>query len=259
MIDLERPLVFFDLESTGPDPATDRIVQYAFVKITEIDGTEIRSEQLSELVNPGIHIPIEASGVHGIADDMIKDMPAFDQHVNSIAAFVNGCDYAGFNIIRYDLPLLRAEFKRCGRQLPEGKIVDSLAIFYRKEPRDLQAAHKYYCGQEFSDAHDAIIDTKATVNVFMGQLKMYQDLRVMNVSGLHEFCNQKDDRYVDSERKFYWRDGEATFTFGKYCNVTLKEVAKHHSDYLRWFLRNDLSDEIKNIFQEALAGKFPKK
>lgn len=247
---LTRPLVFFDLETTGADPSTARIVQVACVK-RRPDGT---STEWQSLVNPGCPIPPEATEIHGITDDMVKDAPLFSWHAPGLFRALDGCDLGGFNVRRYDIPLLQAEFARVGVEFSTAgrAIVDAMALFHAKEKRDLSAAVKFYCGREMEGAHDAMADVRATIDVLQAQLSRYDDLPG-DVAGLHA-VGAGDA--VDLEGKFAWKDGEAVITFGKHKGKTLRWLAAE-GGFLRWMLGADFGVEVKALAREALAGRFP--
>ena len=203
---LLRPLIFFDLETTGLDPQMDRIVQFAFLKIYP-DGN---AQEYVSLVNPCIPIPVEVSEIHGITDDMVRERPGFESFALEIAKTIVGCDLAGFNIIKFDFPLLAAEMARNGYPIDakEYYLIDAQIIFHKKEPRDLSAAYRFFCDIDFINAHDAMADVRATVDVFKAQLKRYPDLP-KSVKDLHDYCAPDDSRWVTSDHKMYWRNGEA--------------------------------------------------
>lgn len=250
-MNLTRPIVFFDLETTGPDPSTARIVQIACVK-RRPDGT---STEWQSLVNPGCPIPLEAAEIHGITDDMVKDAPSFMKLSGGLMGALEGCDLGGFNVRRYDIPLLQAEFARVGVSFSmEGRaVVDAMALFYKKEPRDLSAAVKFYCGKEMENAHNAMADVRATMEVLASQLSRYADLPA-DVAGLHDIGAGDA---VDLEGKFSWKDGEATLTFGKNKGRSLRWLAANDASFLRWMLGADFGVEVKAIVRDALAGKLP--
>jgi DNA polymerase-3 subunit epsilon len=252
---LTRPLAVLDLETTGTVPSLDRIVEIAIVKIYP-DG---RKTRYHERVNPGVPIPPEATKVHGIGDKEVRNCPAFKNLAAKIGRFLEDCDLAGYNLVRFDLPLLRCEFARAGFEFwSDGRrIVDVCQIFHKKEPRDLPAALKFFCAQEHSQAHSALHDVRATWKVLEAQLTRYTDLP-LDMQGLHDFCNEHDDRFVDAERKFEWRHNEATFAFGKYRGRSLREVAEEEPGFLEWMLTKDFEAETKAIVAEALKGHFPK-
>jgi len=253
-LELERPLAFFDLETTGTDLGRDRIVEISVLKLHPDGQEELRTRR----IDPGIPIPPEATAIHGIRDEDVADEPRFSQVARSLAEFLEGCDLAGFGIQRFDLPLLTAEFARAevDFRLEGRSIVDALAIFHRKEPRNLEAAYRYYCGKELEGAHSAEADIRATAEVLRGQLERYGDLPRRPVE-LHEFCSRGRERYVDSAGKLVWKDGEAAFNFGKHRGELLRDVASRQPDYLEWLLRSDFQPDVRAIIERARTGEFP--
>ncbi len=253
---LERPLVFFDLETTHLDISLARIIEIAMIKLYP-DAT---TESFLTRVNPGIPIPAEATRIHGITNFDVMDKPSFRDIARDIYAVIEHCDLAGYNLIAYDLPILVNEFKRAGIDFSTDgiAIIDVMEIFKKKERRNLAAAYQFYCEKQLNDAHSALKDTQATLEIFQAQLKRYADLPT-RVQELHEFCAQRNDRFVDSDKKFFWQNGEACFAFGKYKGMTLKQVAKSDPDYLKWMLTSDFSDEVRKILRAALNGQFPTK
>ncbi|MDM7914436.1 MAG: 3'-5' exonuclease, partial [Candidatus Eisenbacteria bacterium] len=198
-LNLDRPLVFLDTETTGTDLNQDRIVQIALVKLYP-DG---RREEFESLVNPEMPIPREAQAIHGITDGDVALAPPFRRIAPTIALFCRGCDLAGFNLGRFDVPLLRAEFQRAGHawDLDGVRVVDVQRIYHAMEPRDLSAARRYYCGCEHEGAHGAMADTRVTLEVLLAQLERYPDLP-RDVAGLDARFNLPDDRFLDPTRKF---------------------------------------------------------
>jgi DNA polymerase III subunit epsilon len=257
-LNLERPLVCFDLETTGTDVRDDRIVQLALVRV-EVDGSR---QEFASLVNPGRPIPPGATAVHGISDDDVRAAPRFAELRPRLDEMLAGADLLGFNMIRFDLPLLQREIESSGGELDvKGRrLLDAMSIFHLKEPRHLAAALRFYCGRELEGAHDALADTLATLDVFDAQLAHYEDLP-RDAAALHLLCNQRDDAYLDATRKLRWNDaGEATLSFGKHKGKSLRELGKSSRDYLEWMLRNDdFSAEVKDILREALGGVFPRR
>ena len=256
---LERPLVGFDLETTGINVERDRIVQIALVRV-EPGGAR---RTLETLVNPECPIPPEASAVHGIKDADVRGMPTFSQIRQDVEEFLNGADLAGFNSVNFDLPLLQAELKRAGSELDFGgaRHLDAMRIFHMMERRDLTAAFKFYCGKDLVGAHSALADTEAAIEILDAQIARYDEVPD-EVGALHTFCNPDEGKFVDRTRKFVWTDeGEAAFTFGKYQGKTLNEAVtlKGGRGYLEWMLGKDFSEEVKGILREALAGVFPRK
>ena len=255
-LQLQRPLVFFDLETTGLDTANDRIVQFAFVRV-KLDRT---TEEWCALVNPGMPIPAEASRVHKITDEMVAEQPSFKDYAPLVAQFLDGCDLAGFNVASFDLPFLQAEMERCGLPLTltEVRVLDAQVIFHKNEPRNLAAAYRFYCRKELSGAHDALADVRATVEVLDAQLNKYRDLPT-TMDALHKYCAPRESRFVTPDRKFQWRNGEATLTFGKHRGKSLQWLAENERDYLLWMKNGDFGDETKGLIAAALEGIFPKR
>ncbi len=256
-LDLDRPLVCFDLETTGTRIADDRIVQIALIRV-EPDGGR---RKFTSLVDPGRPIPPAATAVHGITDAHVQNAPRFRQVRPDVEEILHGADLAGFNITRFDLPLLELEIQRAGGgYTSQGRrVLDAMTIFHRMEPRNLEAAVKFYCQAELPGAHSAEVDAAASLEVLDAQLARYPDLP-RDPAALHEFCNPDGDRFVDRTRKFRWDDaGEAVFTFGKYRDQTLRAVVATADgcDYLKWMLNKDFTDEVKSILEGALGGRFP--
>ncbi|UPT73848.1 MAG: 3'-5' exonuclease [Elusimicrobiota bacterium] len=258
MIKLDRPLCIFDLEATGVSPLEDRIVDVCVLRKNP-DGTE---SVFSSLVNPGVPIPPEASAIHKITDDMVRDQPRMIDLAPKLLEVFAGADLGGFNAAKYDIPLLAAELKRCGIDwpVPGARVVDSFVIFQRKERRDLTAAYKFYCGKDLTGAHRAEADVRATAEIMWAQAAHYADLP-KDVAGLEAFCNQIDPSRVDQEGKFVWKNGEAAFGFGnKHKGKTLREVVRADRGYLQWMVeKGNFSQDVQRICREALEGKFPEK
>ncbi len=249
-----RPLIVFDLETTGADKTTDRIVELAAVKISP--GAPPETFVLR--VNPGVRIPREASAVHGITDADVRDLPLFASFAPRVVSFFAGCDLAGYNVRQFDLPVLVRECDRAACPFPlEGRrIVDAQTIFFKKEPRDLTAAVRFFAGREHANAHDALSDVVATAEVLAGELERYPDLP-RTLDGLHQFSAPAENRFVDPDKRFAWRDGEAVFAFGDHRGKPLAEVAEKSPGYLDWMLRRDFPEEAKKIARDALKGIFP--
>lgn len=257
-MNLTRPLIFLDIEATGTDTQRDRIVEIALIKIHP--GDEQRDEKIVR-VNPGIKISAEVIAIHGITNEDVANAPAFKDVAVSLLDFMEGSDFGGFGITRFDIPLLAEEFKRVGQTFPKGDvaILDGLTIFHRKEPRDLTAAYQFFCGKTLVGAHGARADALASQEVLFAQLKRYSDLP-QDVPGLHEFCNKQDDRFVDTRGKFLWKDGEAAFNFGKHKGELLRKLAKDQRDYIEWIINDGkFSQEVVDICWKALRGEFPVK
>jgi DNA polymerase-3 subunit epsilon len=251
---LQRPLVFLDLESTGTSVSSDRIVEIALLRLHP-DG---REQFLCRRVNPGMPIPAEATAIHGISDADVRTEPPFASYAKSLLEFLGSCDFAGFAIARFDLPLLQAEFARAGLEFGwrDCAVIDAMGIFHAKEPRDLTAAARFYCGRDLCGAHSAEEDLRATVAVLRAQLERYEDLPDC-VGELNEFCNPRNPNWVDDGGKFIWVNGVATVGFGKYKGTPLQRLAGEDPDYLEWILKQDFSPEVMQIVRDSLSGRFP--
>ena len=245
---LDRPLVVFDLETTGTDPATDRVVEIAVLRV-ETDGT--RSAR-ARRVNPERPIPPEATALHGIRDEDVQDAPTFRQIARSLLGWLDGADLAGFNILRFDLPLLERELRDCGLDLgrAERRVVDAMAIFHRKERRDLSAAVRFYLGRDHEGAHSAQVDVEAAAAVLEAQLLRYEDLP-RSIGDLAAWIGP--ERGEGAERtKFTFRDGVPVFAFGRHLGRSVDEVAREAPDYLRWLLAADFPPEAKRLVADWL-------
>ena len=244
---LTSPLVFFDLETTGTQPNADRIVQFACVKRYP-DGKEVEWETL---VNPGCPIPPEASSIHGITNEQVADAPTFAALAPKLVRALDGCDLGGFNVRRFDIPMLLAEFARAGQSfsIDSRAIIDAMSIFYLQEPRDLSAAVKFYLLQEMTGAHNALNDVRATLRVFDAQTKRYK--LPDTASGVSELCAGDS---VDLAGKLVWKEGEVTVAFGKQKGKALRWLAKNDRGFLDWMLRGEFDADTKAIVSQALQG-----
>jgi len=254
-LQLDRPLAFIDVETTGLKPYSDRIVELSILKIHP-DGTE---EYHSRRINPGVPIPPEATAVHGITDEDVANVPTFRQYAKGICDFLEGCDIAGFNVIKFDLPCLETELARAGVEFSRKgrRLVDSLVIYHQRDPRNLEAAYQKYCSREMENAHRAEEDAKASAEVLDGQLEMYQDLP-RDVAGLCALCYKVEENFIDAEGKFIWSEGEAVCNFGKkHRGRKLRDIVAEDPDYLGWIASADFSAEVKELVINALRGEFP--
>ena len=254
-LQLDRPLAFIDVETTGLSPYSDRIVELSILKIHPGGKEEYHSRR----INPGIPIPPEATAVHGITDEDVANERKFGNYAKSIRDFLEGCDIAGFNVIKFDLPFLEAEFARAGVEFSrQGRyLVDSQVIYHQRDPRNLKAAYKKYCGREMENAHTAEEDAKAAAEILDEQLRMYQDLP-RDVAGLCALCYQVGENSIDAEGKFIWVEGEAVCNFGKkYRGRKLRDIAAEDPSYLSWIASADFSAEVREIAAKALNGQFP--
>jgi len=253
-LNLTRPLVVFDIESTGISPRKDRIIELAAVKVMP-DGSEISQ---CWLLNPTIHIPEETTAIHGIADADVADCPTFLDKSKEIFAFFEGCDLSGFNADRFDIPCLEEEFARCAMNFAAGrrKHVDVQRIYHRMEPRDLTAAVRFYCGCSHDGAHGAEADTAATLEVLKAQLAKYADLP-RDVDALDEYLVPHDPLNADRNGMFRWKDGEWTINFGKKRGESLKRIMINEPNFLKWMLKGDFDTDARMIASDALEGRLP--
>ncbi len=247
-LQLARPIAFFDLETTGVNLSTDRIIEVAIIKILP-DGTR---QVKRKLLNPGIPIPPETTAIHGITDEMVKDAPSFKQSGNELKQFIENCDMGGYNSNRFDIPILMEEFLRAGMEvdLSTIKMVDVQHIFYKMEPRTLTAAYKYYCDKELVDAHSAEADVNATIDVFMSQIERYPQLgnsldSILGIIG--------EDKVVDYARRFVFDEkGVEVFNFGKHKGRPVVDVLKAEPQYYDWMMRGDFPLHTKQKLTEIL-------
>lgn len=251
---LTRPLVFLDLEATGTNPQTDRIVECAFRRISPTNAICVFTTR----INPGLPIPADATAVHGITDADVAGKPTFAAMLRQVSAICEDADLCGYNALRFDIPLLIAEFARAGSSFSlEGRrIIDPQVIFFRREPRDLSEAFRRFCGVEHTGAHGAHEDALATEHVLHGMLREYKDLGA-DVESLHTASMEGREDFIDFEGKLRFdADGDAVLAFGKHRTRKLREVDQ---DYLRWALRQEFPADAEAIFRDALKGKFPRR
>ncbi len=255
-LNLKRPLAIFDIESTGINPRLDRIIDLAFV-IMFPDG---RREQHTFRVNPEIPIPAEATAIHHITNADVADALPFRKVAGRILELIAGCDLGGFNVIRFDIPMLVEEFARAGYAFnPEERcVVDVQRIFHKKEPRNLEAALAFYCNQPHPDAHGALADTLATVAVLEAQLEKYTDLP-SSVEALNQFCSPpRDAAWADRSGKLKWVNGELLINFGAAnFGQKLKDLVQTNPKFLQWILKSDFPVDTKQIVADALEGRLP--
>ncbi|MBI4491836.1 MAG: 3'-5' exonuclease [Chloroflexi bacterium] len=253
---LRRPLAVLDLEATGRSPFTDRIVEIAVLKLYPNGERDFRCKR----VHPGMPIPPEATRVHGITDADVMGEPEFARYARGLHEFLSDCDFAGFGIARFDLPLLRTEFQRAKIEFSvQGRaVIDALAIFHTKEPRDLAAAMEFFCGHAHPKPHASKEDVLAALEVLEAQLARYEDLP-REVEALHQFCDPSSGDRIDSDGKFVWRDDVAVIAFGRHEGTPLAQLARELPDYLRWVRNGNFSPEVKEIVRNALEGRFPER
>lgn len=248
---LDRPLAVFDLETTGTRIGRDRIVQIAIVRLSP-DGSRTAYQAL---VNPGIPIPPEATAVHGISDLDVAMAPRLEDIAQEILAQLSGCDIAGFNVIRFDVPLLTEELFRVGHawDLEHQRIVDVQRIYHRMERRDLSAAVKFFLGREHTGAHDALADVEATTDVLLAQLDRYQELP-QAVDGLGDFSGDNDRTPDAAGRLRYNEKREVCLGFGKYMNWPLEQIGRSDPGYMQWLMtKAELPGSTLAIMRGVLA------
>lgn len=273
-LQLTKPLVVFDLETTGLDLVNDRIIQISYIKVSPNDA-EGEEQRKSLFVNPGISIPLVVQELTGITDEMVKDAPTFKQLAKSLADTFTGCDFAGYNSNRFDIPMLAEEFLRAGVDFDfsKSRLIDAQSIFYKREPRTLAAAYKFYTGRKMEEdfrAHRADEDTEATYRVLQGQLDKYNpetveeaelalpnDMDVLN-------AESKMNDYVDFAGRMIWQDmtgpdgkplldangkprRHEVFNFGKYKGWAVTDVLHRDSGYYSWMLSSDFTLNTKQV------------
>ncbi|TAF35384.1 MAG: 3'-5' exonuclease [Cytophagales bacterium] len=255
---LKNPLVFFDLETTGIDIMRDRIVEVALIKVMP-NGEEIRKRHL---VNPTIPIPLEVSALHGIYDKDVANAPTFKQIAKSFAEFLKGSDLAGFNLVRFDVPLLVEEFLRAGVTFDVSKrlIVDVQRIYHLMEPRTLSAAYRFYCQRELTNAHTAEADTEATYEVLKAQIELYKNTSLTDKNGLQYFPIQNDmvvlhelamSNKIDlAGRMVYDQHKRAVFNFGKHKDKLVIDVLQKEPTYYDWVMNGEFPLDTKQKLTE---------
>lgn len=239
---LHKPLILFDLETTGIDVAVDRIVEISLIKVFPDQSTEIKTRR----INPTIPIPQVASDVHGITNEMVKECPTFVQIARSLFDWMDGADWAGFNSNRFDIPLLVEEFYRANIKVDTSQIrmVDVQNIFHKKEQRTLAAAYKFYCDKDIENAHSAEADIKATYDVLLAQIEKYPDLN-NDVESLAEFSQM--NRNVDlAGRIILDQNDVAIFNFGKFKGQPVTQIFARQPSYYSWMMNGEFSQNTKD-------------
>lgn len=248
MLQLTRPLAFIDLETTGVNLASDRIVEIAIIKVMPDNERQVKRK----LLNPEMPIPKQSSDIHGINDEMVKDAPTFKQVGNEIKQFLENCDLGGYNSNRFDIPVLMEEFLRAGMDvdLSNRRMVDVQHIFYSMEPRTLTAAYKFYCQKELVAAHSAEADIQATIDVLIAQMQKYTHLgnsidSILGVIG--------EDKIVDYARRFgFDENNNEIFNFGKFKGRKVADVLKSEPQYYDWMMKGDFPLHTKKKLTELL-------
>ncbi len=243
MLNLIKPLIVFDLETTGVNPSEDRIIELYMIKLFP-DG---KREDLHHFVNPQIPIPKEATAIHGISDEMVADKPSFAALAADIFKFIQDCDFGGFNSNKFDMPMLVEELMRCNFtiNLLDVKFVDAQRIYHIMEPRNLAAAYQFYCNQTLENAHSAKADTEATLAIILSQVEKYDELE-KSPEAIHKFTKQ--DTMVDLAGRFI-RDekGIVFFNFGKHKGKTFESVMKTDTGYYDWMMKGEFPAQTKQV------------
>jgi DNA polymerase-3 subunit epsilon len=247
---LDRPLVFFDLETTGLDLKKDRIVELALIKMTPHGDVLERVRRF----NPEMPIPPEATAVHGISDADVADEEPFCRRAAALAQILEGCDLSGFNVRRFDVPLLMAEFKRCGVpfSLEGRRVVDVQNIFHREERRDLSAAARFYLGREHEEAHTALGDIRTSAAVLGAQLERYPEIP-QDLDGLHAYCEEYAPMWTEVDRWFTAEEDGRKFRRGKHSGRPLDEIAVADRGYLEWMIgAEDMDEDVRTLVRAAI-------
>ncbi|MFA5369506.1 MAG: exonuclease domain-containing protein [Candidatus Omnitrophota bacterium] len=253
---IKTPLVVFDLETTGTWVEKDKIVEIGMVKLMP-DGTK---EEYVKRVNPGIPIPVNVTRIIGITNDDVSNAPAFKEIAAEVLEFIGDADLGGFNIYRFDLPVLERELIEAGLSFrwKDRGIYDAQKIYHIHEKRDLMAAYQLYCEKELTNAHTALGDAEATFEILNAQIIKYGS-EGEGIRSLRDIDYETSSYYYDKEKKFCWWNSDLYPSFGKYRRKKhIKAIAKNDRGYLEWLASQDFSDEVKLLALNALNGKFPK-
>ena len=263
-LNLKTPIAFFDLESTGINISTDRIVEFSILKVHPNGRQEIKTS----LINPTIPIPAESSAIHGIFDKDVKDSPTFKSLSRELFQFLEGADLAGFNVLKFDIPLLVEEFLRAGIDfdIEKRNILDSQKIFHMMEKRNLSAAYKFYCGKSLENAHSAEADTIASYEVFKAQMERYEGEEAEDLEGnklgviqneMKKIHNLLNEKMVDLAGRFIFNEnGEECFNFGKHKGKTIENVLKEEPSYYDWMMKGDFPLDTKRKFTQVKLRSF---
>jgi DNA polymerase-3 subunit epsilon len=253
-LNLKRPIAFIDLETTGINVSTDRIVELSVLKISP-NGKE---EWMSTRINPGIPIPAKTTAIHGIRDEDVANSPTFKEVARNLAAFLEGCDLAGYNAIKFDIPVLAEEFLRINVDFSflKRKYVDVQVIFYKKEQRTLSAAYQFYCKKDLEDAHSSKADTAATFEILKSQLDRYNDLEndIEKLADYSSFNNNVDfaGRIILDE------NGIEIFNFGKHKGKSVETVFNEEPAYYSWMMNGEFPLYTKKVLTEIKLRSFGK-
>lgn len=246
-LNLKNPIIFLDLETTGVDPAKDRIVEISLVKVHPSGEREVKTRR----INPGMPIPPSSTAIHHISDEDVKDCPTFREVARSLAAYMEGADLAGYNSNKFDIPVLMEEFLRAGVDidLKKRRAIDVQNIFHKMEQRTLVAAYKFYCEKELEAAHSAEADTLATLEVLEAQLERYGEELKNDVDFLADFSTHS--QFVDyAGRVIYDDSGVEVFSFGKHKGRPVTEVFRAEPSYYSWMMNGDFPEYTKKVITE---------
>ena len=246
-LQLNKPICFIDLETTGINVSLDRIVEIAIIKIAPDGSKQVKRK----LINPEMPIPTGATEVHGISDDMVKDAPTFKSVANEIKQFIEGADMAGYNSNRFDIPMLNEEFLRAGIaiDMESRKLLDVQKVFHMMEQRTLSAAYKFYCDKTLEDAHTAEADALATFEVLEAQVQKYPQIG-NTVDAIVKFTGE--DHIIDFARRFIYDNGVEVFNFGKHKGKPVSQVLKDEPQYYDWMMKGDFALHTKQKLTEIL-------
>ena len=254
MLQLTKPLAFIDLETTGINLATDRIIEIAIIKVLPDGKRSIKRK----LINPGMPIPKQSSDVHGITDEMVKDAPAFKDVAHELKQMLDGCDIAGYNSNRFDIPLLVEEFLRADVDfdMKGRRLLDVQNIFHKMEQRTLSAAYKFYCNKNLDGAHGAEVDASATHEILIAQLERYPDLGT-SIDSVLKLIGE--EAIVDFARRFIMENGVEIFNFGKYKGKAVADVLRSEPQYYDWMMKGDFPQYTKQKLTEIRTRSLLKK
>jgi DNA polymerase III subunit epsilon len=254
MLQLTKPLAFIDLETTGINLATDRIIEIAIVKVLSDGKRSVKRK----LINPQIPIPKQSSDLHGITDEMVKDAPVFKEVAQELKQMLDGCDIAGYNSNRFDIPMLVEEFLRADVdfEMKGRRLIDVQNIFHKMEQRTLSAAYKFYCNKVLDGAHSAEIDATATHEILIAQLERYPDLGT-SIDSVLKLIGEEP--IVDFARRFVMENGIEIFNFGKYKGKAVAEVLRTEPQYYDWMMKGDFPQYTKQKLTEIRTRSLLKK
>lgn len=253
ILGLDKPLVIFDIETTGPLISTDKIVEIAYLKIW--NNGKVQKDDI--FLNPSMPIGEESTTIHGMTNGALQDKPAFRDKAQELFAIFNDCYYGGYNIINFDLPILRREFLRVGMdfEYKHDHIIDSKEIFRYLEPKNLSAAYSHYCRRQLNrkQRHSALADAETAAEIMLAQAEKYQEM--LDIKFIEKVYQTDNDVFRDNSEKFYWHRGKTYFSFSKYKDRLLYDIVKEDPEFLHWILTANFSEETKGIIRVALEKK----